>query len=767
MTATFSIPDWLREGENVAYVYHRPAVEGHQTDWPKWVPVDLKNSFRSIGIDRLWKHQRDAAEIIRNGDHLALSTPTASGKSVSYLVPIISSALSAEAGDRESGDISQHSSPLSRWGIRHEKTLYLAPTKALAHDQNRLIQSLNLTHWTAATLDGDSTAEQRSFARDNAHFIMSNPDMVHHSILPHHRRWSSFLSSLRFVVIDEAHRYCGAFGAHVACVLRRLRRLCQRYGSDPIFICLSATIRNPGEHAACLIGESEPIKQICEDSSSHPATTICLLHPDPEDVHQATTITSRLIERGMTTLTFVQSRYQAELCTQALSRQLGDAYPVASYRSGYLARRRRELESDLRDRRLCALISTNALELGIDISGLDAVVIDGFPGRLSSFWQQAGRAGRSHREGLVICIARDNPLDAHLIAHPELIFNEPIESTVLDPTNPYILGPHLTAAAHEDHLTRDDERWFGSSLLSLADDLASQQILKARSSGWWWTHRNRAADFIDLRGSEGDPIEIIDHRSAEVIGTVDRSRADRTVHDSAIYLHDSSQWKVERYLPEESIAFVSPCSVPYYTQAQVESDISIVSTIDTRLCGSSMVSWGEVDLSTHVTSYLRRDQITQEVWDRSSLDLPRRDLPTQAMWWTIPADLLISLEENDSDINASLHALEHTITALLPAFIPCDIWDLGSISTSSHRDTSMATIFIYDSIRGGGGWTRRGFEIASPLLTAVHSRLSQCSCDCGCPRCILSSTCTNPRQEISKSGALELVSVILKKIPLS
>lgn len=753
-----AIPNWLVDDPRVVAVRHRDQQGGVQTEWPAWLPDEVKDSLRAAGIERPWTHQVAAAEMAWAGRHVALSTPTASGKSLGYLLPI----LAATAVAPEQASLGVPTSDLrSRLGVARHTALYLAPTKALAHDQRAAARRLGPDGWQLANLDGDSSTDERRFARDYAGFVFSNPDMLHRSVLPNHARWANFLGSLRYVVVDEAHRYRGVFGSQVAGVLRRLRRLCAAYGSDPVFILASATANEAGASGALLIGEDEPIAEVTQDASPHAARDVVLWKPATDAPHEAAELLAKLVDDGEQVICFVASRTQTELIALRAADRIESGRIVASYRSGYLPADRRALEHQLRTRQLAGVAATNALELGIDIAGLDAVVITGFPGTLGSFWQQAGRAGRGERDALVVLVARDDPLDAYLFDHPELIFDRPVERTVLYPHNPYVLGPHLAAAAQEAPLQRADERWFGGTMVDLADRLSEQGLLRARPNGWFWTRPERAVDSIDLRGAIGRPVEIIEDETGRVVGSVDRGAADRTVHEGAVYLHQGEQWLVSKYLPADGVAMVGRAELPYYTQPMGISEVRIVSEQARRKLGAGLVCRGEVELSGQVTSYLRRDSITNDVWDETPLELPVHRMTTQAMWWVIPDALVARLAFSAVRLGAAAHAAEHTAIGLLPAFAPCDRWDIGGLSTVLHPDTNQATIFVHDGAPGGSGFAERGYEIAEQWWTATLERLLNCDCDAGCPGCCVSPKCGNGNQMLDKSSAAELLSLLL------
>ena len=749
-------PDWLRDDEAICHVHRRAAVEGVRANWPDWLGVEQQEWIEAQGIPAPWRHQREVAELAHAGRHVAISTPTASGKTLGYLMPII-----ADTGKPLTATLHATTNARELLATMRPTALYLAPTKALAHDQYRAARELGPEGWAVATLDGDSDQAERRYARDLGAYILTNPDMLHRAVLPNHARWASFLRGLRYVVIDEAHRYRGVFGAQVAGVIRRLRRLAEQYGASPTFILASATAVDAGDFGARLIGEPEPIAVVNDDASPHGAREVVLWRPKDSAPHDAADLMAGLVNDGRQVITFVPSRTQAELIAMRAQDRVVSERQIVSYRSGYLATDRRELEAGLQKGWISGVAATNALELGVDISGMDAVIIVGVPGTLASLWQQAGRAGRGDRDALVIVVAADDPRDTYLFDHPELIFDAPVEHTIVHPENPYVLGPHLAAAAQEAALTLDDTRWFGDGMVALADQLCAAGLLRRRARGWFWVRPERAVDAIDLRSAGGRPIQIIDIESGRVVGHVDQGAADRTVHPGAVYLHQGEQWLVEQYAPDEHQALVRQGRPGYYTQPKGTSDARILSVIDERPFGRGMVSTGEVDLTGQVIAFLRRDEITSEVWDETPLTLPEHTLRTRAVWFTIPASVVATSGLSMMRLAAAAHAAEHTAIGLLPMFAPCDRWDIGGVSTAMHPDTGEATIFVHDGQQGGAGFAEQGYRSADAWIAATLDRLRECECEAGCPRCVVSPKCGNGNQMLDKASAAWLLECLL------
>ena len=517
-------------GSSVTHVERMPARIGRHAPWPDWVPGQLRDALAARGVTAPWEHQVEAASLAHSGRHVVLATGTASGKSMAYHLPALTALLTDARAT----------------------VLYLSPTKALAADQLRAVARLGLDGVRPATYDGDTAREEREWIRQHSRFVLTNPDMLHHAMLPGHARWGTFLRRLSYVVIDEFHTYRGVFGSHVAQVLRRLRRLAARYGSDPVFVLASATSGDPAAAAARLTGV--PVTAVTEDASPRGAVTFALWeppllpppvppqrHPSSVPVIPAAEIELPPVRRsalsetadlladavaaGTRTLAFVRSRRGAEVVATMTRRALDDAVPglgdrVAAYRGGYLKEDRRAIEQALLSGQLLGLASTNALELGVDLVGLDAVLICGYPGTRASLWQQAGRAGRAGGEALAVLVARDDPLDTYLVHHPEALFGRPVEATVLDPANPYVLGPQLCCAASEAPLTKADLELFGGpAAIEAVDGLTASGALRRRPSGWYWVHRGRPE--VDLRGTGGAPVAVVESATGRLLGTVD------------------------------------------------------------------------------------------------------------------------------------------------------------------------------------------------------------------------------------------------------
>jgi DEAD/DEAH box helicase domain-containing protein len=739
--------------ERVTHVEHVPARTGRRADWPVWVPQLLVDRLGLQGVPAPWEHQAQAADLARGGQSVVVATGTASGKSLAYLLPVLSALLEDERAT----------------------ALYLSPTKALATDQLRAVRALNLTQVRAATLDGDTSYEDRDWVRRFGSFVLTNPDMLHRAVLPRHADFSRLLRGLRFVVIDECHTYRGVFGSHVAQVIRRLRRVCARYGSSPVFLLASATASEPEASAARLTGLS--VVPVSDDASPRGPTEFALWEPPLQKdyagehgapVRRSATaetgdLLADLVVEGARTIAFVRSRRGAEAVAVNARRAVVEVAEdlgrrVAAYRSGYLPEERRELERRLQSGDLLGVAATNALELGVDVAGLDAVVLSGWPGTVASVWQQAGRAGRAGQGALAVFVARDDPLDTYLVHHPEALFGRPVEATVLDPSNPYVLAPHMCCAAAELPLTDADLPLFPGAE-DVLPDLVRRGLLRHRAKGWFWTSRDRPD--ADLRGAGGPPVRLVESVTGRLLGTVDHSSAHSQAHTGAVYLHQGESYVVEALDHDEVLALVRPDDPDYSTSAREVTDIRIAETLRTAVFDDVTLSFGSVDVTHQVVGYLKKRLGSGEVLGEEPLDLPPRQLRTKAVWYTLSADLLASVGLEWADVPGAAHAAEHAAIGLLPLFATCDRWDIGGVSTALHEDTGQATVFVYDGHPGGAGFAERGHARAAAWLAATRDAIASCECSSGCPSCVQSPKCGNGNEPLDKAGAVRLLAAVL------
>ncbi|MFC9476963.1 DEAD/DEAH box helicase [Nocardia sp. NPDC056952] len=753
-------------GNPLTHIAELPARRARTTGWPEWVPSDLVTALDAQEITLPWEHQTRTADLAATGNHVVVSTGTASGKSLGYQLPVLTAL---------------HDDPRAT-------ALYLSPTKALGADQLRAVGSLihdnPLREAHPASYDGDTPAEVRQWVRANARWIFTNPDMLHVGILRSHQRWARVLRNLRYVVVDECHAYRGVFGSHVALVLRRLRRLARFYGADPVFILCSATSADPAASASRLIGA--PVAAVTEDGSPRGARTVALWEPPLSAMRagengapvrrtatsEAAKIMAALVAEGARTLTFVRSRRGAELIALDTRRVLAETAPelqerVAAYRAGYLAEDRRELEQSLSQGTLLGAASTNALELGVDIAGLDAVVIAGFPGTVASFWQQAGRAGRRTQGSLVVLVATDDPLDTYLVHHPQALLDRPIEATITDPYNPYILGPQLLCAAMELPLTDEEASEFRAD--EVLADLAEQGLIRRRpgtrgaGARWHITAHTHPHDDVDVRGGLGAPIAIVDAETGRLLGTADAGRAPATLHTGAVHLHQGETYLVDELDLEGGVAFVNEVDPGFTTSSRQITSITVEGVIEERVLGAVTAASAQVAVTNQVIGYLRT-LVTGEVLDQVELDLPAHTLHTKAVLYTVTPRLLAGADISDEQLPGALHAAEHAAIGMLPLVAGCDRWDIGGVSIAEHPDTGAPTVFVYDGQPGGAGFAERGFAQLTDWLSATLSVIHSCACQDGCPSCVQSPKCGNGNNPLDKDAAARLLAAVLGEL---
>jgi DEAD/DEAH box helicase domain-containing protein len=751
--------------ERVTHVEIVPARPGMTTDWPAWAHPRLIEQLAAVGIRQPWSHQVAAAEHAWAGQSVVLSAGTSAGKSLAYLLPALTKMLAAP-----------RTAPAPT-------VLYIAPTKALAADQWRAVRALDLEQdgVRAATLDGDTTIEGRDWIKSHATYVLTNPDMLHRTVLPGHPRWSRLFRSLAYVVIDECHTYRGVFGSHVAQVVRRLRRIAARHGASPVFVLASATVSEPAVSATKLTGV--PVAAVTEDGSPHGETAFALWEPPltrftgehgapirRSVVAETADLLADLVTDGVRTVAFHRSRRGAEIAAILSKQALIPINPrladrVAAYRAGYLAEERRALERALHRGELVGVAATSALELGVDVSGLDAILLAGYPGTRSSMWQQAGRAGRGGRDALAVLVARDDPLDTFLVHHPEALFGAPVEATVLDPDNPYVLAPHLCAAACELPLTEADLSLFGPVAAVLLPDLEARGLLRRRAAGWFWTKPERASDLADIRGAGARPVEVVENETGRLLGTVDAAAAHATVHDGAVYLHQGDTYVVDRLDLGDATAFVDAATPDFTTTARDVTDIRVRSQDREESWGDARLSFGTVQVTNQVVSYLRKRVISGEILGEVPLDLPPRHLRTRAVWWTLSEAQVEATGVVWPDLGGCLHAAEHASIGLLPLFATCDRWDIGGVSTAMHEDTGLPTVFVYDGQQGGAGFAERGYTRAAEWLSATRAAIAACECAAGCPACVQSPKCGNGNVPLDKAGAIRVLDTLLDGAP--
>ena len=741
---TLALPEELLAGEELAYLTTEPARAARSAPLPDELDDRVRKALSARGIEQLFTHQRDAWDAVARGEHVVIATGTASGKTLGFNLPV----LDALARDPKT------------------RALYLYPTKALAQDQARALAELKVPKVRSAIYDGDTPSEQRWQIRKWSNLILTNPDMLHVGVLPHHDRWGDVLSNLAFVVIDEAHVYRGVFGSHVGNVLRRLRRLAHVYGAEPRFLLASATIANPGELARALLGVEATV--VDDDGAPRAERTIALWNPPLLDeelgqrasaLGEASRLLAGLVERERRTLAFGKSRKTAELVHRFTVERLGDrelAKRLSPYRAGYTPAQRREIERRLVEGELLGVAATDALELGIDVGLLDAVISVGFPGTVASLRQQWGRAGRRDH-GLAVLVASEDALDQYFMREPETLLNRRVEAAILDHTNPRVLDGHVRSAAFEAPLDDADRGILGDAALERAAELPE---LKKTPRGYVWNGRDYPAARVPLRSTSPDAFTIVDVESGSMLGLVERERAYSTVHQGAVYLHLGEAFHVLELDLEARAALVQPFSGDWYTQAKKETNTAIEETLRSERRLGLELSFGRVSVTEQVVAYQRRSIRGGEPIDLIALDLPETTFDTEAVWY-LPEDDQLGASVKMPKLLGTLHAAEHAMIAILPLWAMCDRWDIGGLSTNVHFQTGRPTVFVYDGHSGGVGITQRGFDVFESWVEDTAKLLAGCPCDHGCPSCVQSPKCGNLNEPLDKAGALELLENML------
>jgi DEAD/DEAH box helicase domain-containing protein len=741
MATTAATWDDLLTGEELAHLAAEPARAARLEPLPDELDPGVREALAATGVDALFTHQADAWAAAARGEHLIVTTGTASGKTLAFNLPVLD-ALAREPKLR---------------------ALYLYPTKALAQDQIRSLTELRPPRVKPAIYDGDTPGAERWQVRKWANLILTNPDMLHVGVLPHHDRWGDVLVNLRYVVVDEAHVYRGVFGSHVANVLRRLRRLARIYGADPQFLLASATIANPGELAQRLLGIDTTV--IDEEGAPKAERTIALWNPPLTDeelglraspLGEAARLMAELVERGIRTLCFAKSRKAAELIHRFTAQRLGDATRLSPYRAGYTPAQRRDIERRLVGGDLLGVSATNALELGIDVGLLDCVICVGFPGTVASLRQQWGRAGR-RGHGLAVLVASEDALDQFFMREPEALLERRVEAAILDHANPRVLDGHVLSAAFEAPLDDEDAETLGPEALERA---ALIPELRRTSTGYVWAGRDYPAGRFGLRSATPDSFTVVDTTTGSLLGLVERERAYSTVHQGAVYLHLGESYRVLELDLEARAALVEPFAGDEYTQTKKDTMTAILqSTRGARRLGVEL-QFGAVTVTEQVVAYQRKRIQDGETIETVPLDLPQTEFETEAVWFVPEPWMLDGLEEMPR-LLGSLHAAEHSLIALLPLWAMCDRWDIGGLSTNLHFQTGSPTIFVYDGHAGGVGITERGFDVFEGWTGDTAKMLAGCPCDHGCPSCVQSPKCGNLNEPLDKAGALTLLQRML------
>ena len=741
MATSVALWDDLLQGEELAHLELVPAREAQLAPLPEALHPRVREALAAQGVEALYAHQAEAWESAARGEHFVVTTGTASGKTLAFNLPVLD-ALAREPKQR---------------------ALYLYPTKALAQDQLRALGSFRLPKLRAAIYDGDTAAERRWQVRKWANLILSNPDMLHVGVLPHHDRWGDVLSNLAYVIVDEAHVYRGVFGSHVANVLRRLRRLARIYGAEPQFLLASATIANPGELGSRLLGVETTV--IGDDAAPRAERTVALWNPPLTDeelglrasaLGEASKLLADLVSRGLRTLCFSKSRRAAELVHRFTADRLGDDSLLSPSRAGYTPAQRREIERRLLEGDLLGVSATNALELGIDVGLLDCVISVGFPGTVASLRQQWGRAGR-RGHGLAVLVASEDALYQYFMREPRALLGRRVEAAILDHENPRVLDGHVLAAAFEAPLDDRDREVLGDAALERA---AALPELRRTKAGYVWAGRDYPAARVALRSTGPESFTVVDGSNGTVLGIVEQERAYSTVHEGAIYLHLGESYRVRELDLVARAAVVEPFSGDYYTQAKTETWTAIVEAVKAERRLGVELSFGSVVVTDQVVGYQKRSIQTQESLELVPLDLPQTEFETEAVWF-LPEPWMLEGLEREPRLLGSLHAAEHSLIALLPLWAMCDRWDIGGLSTNLHFQTGRPTIFVYDGHSGGVGIAERGFEVFAGWAEDTAKLLRGCPCERGCPSCVQSPKCGNLNEPLDKAGALTLLGRML------
>ncbi|MDQ3876089.1 MAG: DEAD/DEAH box helicase [Actinomycetota bacterium] len=746
MSVATQLWDELLAGQaELAYLGTEAEREPRLEPLPEGLDAPVAEALARLGVEALYTHQTRAWEASRRAEHVMVTTGTASGKTLAFNLPVLD-ALAREPKTR---------------------ALYLYPTKALAQDQLRTLTSLGVKRVRPAIYDGDTPTERRWQIRKWANLILTNPDMLHVGVLPHHDRWGDVLANLRYVVIDEAHVYRGVFGSHVANVLRRLRRLASVYGAEPQFLLASATIANPGQLAQSLVGITAHV--VDDDGAPRAERTIALWNPPLTDdelglraspLGEASRLMAGLVSRGLRTICFAKSRRAAELVHRFTVERLQDralARRLAPYRAGYTPSQRRELERRLVDGDLLGVSATDALELGIDIGLLDCAISVGFPGTVASLRQQWGRAGR-RGHGLAVLVASEDALDQYFMREPDALLGRRVEAAILDHANARVLDGHVRAAAFEAPVDERDRAVLGDEALERAARLPD---LKPTPAGYVWGGRDYPAARIPLRSASPDAVTVIDAATGTVLGLVERERSYSTVHEGAVYLHLGEPYLVRELDLEVRRALVEPFSGDYYTQAKKETTTAIEGAYRAERRAGVDLSFGAVSVTEQVIGYQKKAIRDGTTLDLVPLVMPEVTFDTEAVWFVPDPELLQGLERMPT-LLATLHASEHALIALLPLWAMCDRWDIGGLSTNLHFQTGRPTVFVYDGHPGGVGIAERGFDVFRGWVDDTATLVDECPCEAGCPSCVQSPKCGNLNEHLDKAGAMTLLNRMLE-----
>jgi DEAD/DEAH box helicase domain-containing protein len=730
-------------------VFHKVLPEERavcsQTD-RDWSP-EILDALGALGIRDLYHHQARAIDLIRGGRHVIAATPTASGKSLIYNLPTL------EACQNEN----------------HSRSVYLFPLKALAQDQLRAFEQLTSQFGkskpTAAIYDGDTSAYRRKRIRESPpNVILTNPEMLHLSFLAHHRKWQDFYAGLKTVVVDEVHTYRGVLGSHVAQILRRFQRLCRKYGATPTYILSSATVANPGSLARQLTGLD--VVAVTESGAPRGSRHVVFIDPVSGPAQTAILLLKAALHRRLRTIVYTQSRKLTELIAIWAGEQTGKlSERISAYRAGFLPEERREIESRLSRGDLLAVISTSALELGIDVGDLDLCLLVGYPGSVVSTWQRGGRVGRSGQDSALILIAGDNALDQFFMQNPADFINRPPEAAVVNPHNPYVVAKHLECAAAEFPLKANDPLIAEESIQTCIGDLEkSGALLRSADGGELYARRKQPHRHVNIRGT-GDRYRIVDRQTGQIMGEIDGFRAFRETHPGAIYLHRGDSYIVDSLDSNRKVIEVIRSDVDYYTQVRGYKETEILDIYDRKPVWGTVAWTGKIKVTDQVTEYETRQINTKKLIDKIGLDLPPQIFETDSLWFKIPAGINQATESAGLDFMGGIHAVEHAAIGIFPLLVMADRNDLGGLSILYHSQLNGAGIFIYDGIPGGAGLNREAFARAESLLDTALGVISRCTCEKGCPSCVHSPKCGSGNRPIDKPAASFILKSLKAAVP--
>lgn len=736
-----------RFGRLVVFHQETTAQDGKYAKPARPWPEEIEKVLRQNGISALYTHQVKATDLVREGKGVIVATPTASGKTLIYNLPVFERILSRSFG----------------------RALYLFPLKALAQDQLKAIQELvsGLTggpHIRAMIYDGDTSAYQRRKIRENPpDILITNPEMLHLSFLPYHRNWQAFFRELTFVVIDEVHTYRGVFGSHMSWVIRRLKRICRVYGSDPVFLLSSATIANPEELARNLVGTD--LSVITETGAPRGKRHVLLLNPEESAAGTACQLLEAALKRDLRTIVYTQSRKVTELISVWTGRRMGQmSHKLSSYRAGYLPDERRDIEARLANGDLLGVVSTSALELGIDIGGLEICILVGYPGSMMATWQRGGRVGRGFEESLVILVAQEDALDQYFMRHPHDFFQRQVEAAMLNPENRVIAKKHLICAVAEEPLAADDLMLFDKAAQKAVEELAvAGSLLLGADGEKWFGVRKYPHREIDLRGAGSSFTICLDNEEEQLLGSIDGVRCFTESHPGAVYLHRGQTYLVTALDIEARKILVKAGKMNYFTRSLGHKNTEILETLKSKTLYNFRVSLGNLRVTETVTGFQKRVVGSRKLIATEPLDLPPQVFETEGLWIEIPRGVQEAVEKEKFHFMGGIHALEHAAIGIMPLIVLCDRSDVGGISQPVHPQLAGAAIFIYDGYAGGVGLSRKAFERIEELVRLTREVVNSCPCELGCPSCVHSPRCGSGNRPIDKEAAMRLLDGILQK----